>query len=189
MNIVVLTAAGNVTVRPDTTWEKDNEDFYVPEHVGSLKFSPVLFARISKPGRSISEKFASRYFDAISYGLFLYPTELLNVPEQGWACASCMDHTSFLPHPLFNPITLSAEHNSFQLKKNREQIFLHPADSVQKIEHAIKAVSQICYLRTGDFVAVELGTPKNLSSREDGEETLIEGYYCENKTIDFKIIY
>ncbi len=189
MNIVVLTAAGNVTVRPDTTWEKDNEDFYVPETVNSLKFSPVLFARISKPGRSIGEKFASRYFDAIGYGMFLYPAELLSIPEQGWACASCMDHTSFLPHPLFNPITLSVDQNSFELKKNSEKIFLHQADSIQRIEQAISRLSSTCYLRTGDFVAIELDSPKDLADRKDEEEILVEGYYCENKTIDFRIIY
>ena len=97
MNVVVLTSVGNVVVRPDTTWERDNEDFYVPSFIDSLKYSPVLFARVCKPGRSIGEKFASRYFDAVGYGVLLYPTELLAIKEQGWAAASCLDHTTFLP--------------------------------------------------------------------------------------------
>ncbi len=188
MNIVVLTSAGNVTVRPDTTWEKDNEDFFVPESISSLRFSPVLFARISKPGRSIGEKFASRYYDAINYGVFLYPTELLNIPDQGWACASCLDHTSFLPHPLYNPITLGEEQNNFALQKDGQQIYLHQSDTREMVEKAISRVSATCYLRIGDFVAIELDAPRELSSRSEGDCT-IKGSFCENDTIDFRIIY
>ena len=29
MNIPVITASGKVIVRPDTTWERDNEDVYI----------------------------------------------------------------------------------------------------------------------------------------------------------------
>ena len=188
MNIVVLTSAGNVTVRPDTTWEKDNEDFFVPESISSLKYSPVLFARISKPGRSIGEKFASRYYDAVNYGVFLYPSELLDIPEQGWACASCLDHTSFLPHPLYNPLTLGEPANRFTLQKDGRQIFLHPSDSREAVEKAISRVSSVCYLRTGDFVAIELDAPHELSAREEGGCT-IKGNFCGNETIDFRIIY
>ena len=46
MNIIVKTSTGRIVVRPDTTWEKDNEDFYPPEFVDELTYSPVLFARI-----------------------------------------------------------------------------------------------------------------------------------------------
>ena len=53
MNIVVFSSDSNVFVRPDTTWERDNEDLYVPEFINTLSWTPVLFARISKPGRSI----------------------------------------------------------------------------------------------------------------------------------------
>lgn len=62
MNIIVKTSSGHITVRPDTTWEKDNEDFYPPEFVDELTYSPVLFARILKPGRSVGRKFASSIF-------------------------------------------------------------------------------------------------------------------------------
>lgn len=53
MNIIVKTASGKYIVRPDTTWEKDNEDFFPPDYISKISFTPVLFARISKPGKSI----------------------------------------------------------------------------------------------------------------------------------------
>lgn len=188
MNIVVLSAAGNVTVRPDTTWERDGEDFYVPEFIHSLKYTPVLFARISKPGRSISEKFASRYYDAIGYGLFLYPTDLLDIAQQGWACASCMDHTSFLPYPLYSPITLGNPTNEFMVKKDSNIVYRRQSDSIQVIEKAIEKVSSICYLRIGDMVAVEFESPSYLCSKE-AKTTQIDAFYCDNHTLEFKIIF
>ena len=59
MNIPVITVSGKVIVRPDTTWERDNEDLYLPDFVNSLSWTPVFFARVSKPGRWIGPAFAS----------------------------------------------------------------------------------------------------------------------------------
>ena len=78
MNIVVVNSSSRVFVRPDTTWERDNEDLYVPEFIGSLAWTPVLFARISKPGRSIGARFGTRYYDLIGAGINLYPEDLMD---------------------------------------------------------------------------------------------------------------
>ena len=61
MNIIVKTYAGNIIVRPDTTWEKDNEDFYPQDFIRTLTYTPVLFARISKPGKSVGLGVVPRY--------------------------------------------------------------------------------------------------------------------------------
>ena len=110
-------------VRPDTTWEKDNADFFPPEFVEQLTFSPVVFARILKPGRSVVRRFASRYYDAVNFGVLLYPENLLDASSESFATASCLDHTSFLPTPMYNPVTLGEEGNSFILKHNGKTIF------------------------------------------------------------------
>ena len=57
MNIVVLSPSGKTFVRPDTTWERDNEDFYVPEFISRIIASRVLYVSVCKPGRSVGEKF------------------------------------------------------------------------------------------------------------------------------------
>ena len=72
MNIIVITADGHVRCRPDTTWEREDKDIYAPEQVSSYSYSPVLFARISKAGKCIGEKFVDRYYDAVNYGMLLY---------------------------------------------------------------------------------------------------------------------
>ena len=60
MNIIVQPYGKTLGYcRPDTTWERENKDFYVPESVDTLLWTPVLFARISKAGKCIGEKFVS----------------------------------------------------------------------------------------------------------------------------------
>ena len=57
MNIIVRTYGGHYVTRPDTTWEKDNEDFFPPDFTESFEWTPVVFARVCKPGRSVGARF------------------------------------------------------------------------------------------------------------------------------------
>ena len=188
MNIPVITASGNVIVRPDTTWERDNEDVYLPEFVNSLSWTPVFFARVSKPGRSIGRAFASRYYDGIGFGVLLYPDDLLDGSEEGFACASCLDKTSFLPFPIYNPVTLGVEGNEFVLQKDGVELYRSSQGSRQMAEEALVKASSRCYLRVGDIVAVELQPRKKLSTRTEGW-VRVTGTWCENPTVDFKIVF
>lgn len=166
MNIVTLTSSGRVIVRPDTTWEKDGEDLFVPDFVSRLGWTPVEFARISKPGRSIAVKFASRYFESVGYGVLLYPEDLIDGSEEGYACASCLDHTSFLPGTLMDKSGCAAA--GFSVIRGEEEIFRSGGESEGRMEAAISEASRFCYLRTGDLLAIELQARLPLCSREDG---------------------
>lgn len=187
MNIVVKTAAGKYIVRPDTTWERDNEDVYLPEFVSEVSWAPVLFARISKPGRSVGEEFAERYYDGIGYGVLLYPENLIDGSAEGFACASCLDHTSFLPFPVYNKITLGREGNVFELKADGNQIFRYNSANAGMIRKAIAEATRHIYIRTGDIMAIELDSRKTLCRRGDAPLQL-SGTYCDNFSLDFKII-
>ncbi len=164
MNIVVLTYSGKVTVRPDTTWEKDGEDFYVPDFVDRLGWTPVVFARVTRPGRSIGARFAGRYFESTGHGVLLYPEDLMDGSEEGYACASCLDHTSFLPGTLL-PKTACAD---FSVRRGEEEIFRCEGTPAGRLEEAISEVSRFCYLRTGDLVAIEMQARRPLCTRDDG---------------------
>ena len=194
MNIIVRTAEGKYIVRPDTTWERDNEDIYIPEFVNRISWTPVLFARVSKPGRSVGEEFAERYYDGIGYGVLLYPDDMFDGSESGLACASCLDHTSFLPFPVYNKVTLDRPENVFELsfavtepagmtaekdvcsghsdKLNHSQtIFSHAGASSEAIRKAIAGATRYIYIRTGDIIAIELQPRKPLCARENAENS------------------
>lgn len=186
MNIVLKTAGGHVTVRPDTTWEKDNEDLYLPDFVSRLSYTPVLFVRISRPGRAVGRVFAPRYYDAFNYGVLLYPDDLDDGSGEGFAAASCLDKTSFLPAPLYRMEALGNPGNEFVLKKDGERIFSTGGQGRDLIDRLIAECSEKVYLRIGDLAAVELAPRKRLWDKEEGTVT-VSGTYCGNFLLDFRI--
>ena len=143
MNIIVKPHGSDLCYcRPDTTWERENKDFYVPDCVSEMHWAPVIFVRISKAGKCINPKFVSRYYDSYNYGTLLYCR-----PENGDSLISCADHTSLLPSP-----SLKAE----ELKDDERML----------VEDAICKASKLISVRIGDYVAVELDEIKRLTTSE-----------------------
>lgn len=188
MNIIVRPTCSDLCYcRPDTTWERENRDLYSPEHIQKWHWTPVLFARICKAGKCISDRYASRYYDGINFGVLLYADN-----ENGLAFASCADHTSILPAPLFNPLVMEGEDNEFRLSIDGTERFScsEGPDSGHKIliEDSICKASGLTSLRIGDFVAVELAPLEALPIPDEGE-AVIKGQFCGKDIFDFRIIY
>ncbi len=152
-----------------------------------LTYSPVLFARILKPGRSVGRKFASRYYDSVGFGVLLYPENMLDGTPEGYAQAICLDHTSFLPTPMFLPQRLE-EDGRFSLFRNEVELFTFDRPSLNMIEDALVEATKLLYIRTGDLIAVELSDRKPLTNRTDSV-THITGTFGQDKVLDFQIIF
>ncbi len=187
MNIIIRPYGGEAFhCRPDTTWERENKDFYSPECVNALDWAPILFVRISKAGKCIGAKFASRYYDGFGFGALMYIGDLMPC----LASASCADHTSLLPFPLYNPIVLENKENTYEVMKDDESIFNIAGGNALKaeIEAAICKASQLTSLRIGDFVAIELAPVAGLASRTDGAVTM-KATFCDNELYNFRLIF
>lgn len=191
MNIIVKPYGSSLCYcRPDTTWERENKDFYSPECVKELHWAPIVFARISKAGKCIGGKFASRYYDAFNFGALIYchTSESSDI-----AFTSCADHTSLLPAPMYNPVVMESEENIFEVRKNGENIFSSRDNAIEAslkelIEEAICTASQLTTLRIGDFIAVELAPVSLMAASSDGKAAL-KATYCENELFDMKVIF
>ena len=73
MNILVKPYGSDMFhCRPDTTWERENKDFFSPECVNEIYWTPVVFARVSKAGKCVGRKFVERYYDGIGCGMLMY---------------------------------------------------------------------------------------------------------------------
>ncbi len=182
--------------RPDTSWERENKDIWLPDFVEKLYFSPVLFARISKAGKCIGDKFVSRYYDGLNFGVLLYAECRCGTSGDeaapGLAPASrqileCLDHSTLLPHPLYNPMVADCEDNEFILSLGGETVFRRRCGEPlrQRLEDAIREVSQCVSLRIGDFVAVELRDPALLPDKAAG--CRLSATFCDNETLNHLI--
>ena len=189
MNIVVKPYGGRHSYcRPDTSWERENRDLYTPERIDRWDWAPIIFVRISKAGKCVGKKFASRYYDAFGFGALLYIGSVEGQPTDT-ATASCADHTSVLPFPLYNIAVLDGQENTFVVCKNSSEIYRRDCNDIQAaIEEAICTSSEFVSLRTGDILAVELAPQMPLADRSEGE-TGFSATFCENPAFDFKIVF
>ena len=122
MNIIVSLFGSNGTdycFRPDTTLEKESFDYYIPDGVSELTYSPVLFVRLCRAGKAIGEKFAGRYYDSGGFGVLLYGESIIGSgAAAGLSMASSLDKTSLLPFPLIDKDVLEKSGNIFSLSVN-----------------------------------------------------------------------
>ena len=218
MNIIVKPYGSDICYcRPDTTWERENKDFYSPECVNEIYWSPVVFARVSKAGKCVGKKFVERYYDGIGCGMLMYcsgqamisngplPTSWAPPPTRGWENAisdhqpirqlsHIVDKTSILPHPLFQPVVLEGEKEfvvSCQHDAQGDAALSHNiilSGAKDLLEEALCNASQLTSLRIGDFVAVELKELQKLACKEDGN-VAVKGEFCEKEIFSFNIIF
>ena len=185
MNIIVKPYGSDLCYcRPDTTWERENKDFYSPECVNEIYFTPVVFARICKAGKCIGAKFVERYYDGVGCGILLY-----GASDNGMI--SYIDKSSILPLPLYNPIVLEDDEKVFDIKIGRNygtnQVDFKLKGAKNMLEEAICSSSELISLRIGDFVAVEMNAPLVVSAKKD-EEVSLKGTFLSSEIFDFKTI-
>lgn len=175
MNIIVSLFGSNGTdycFRPDTTLEKESFDYYIPDGVSELTYSPVLFVRLCRAGKAIGEKFAGRYYDSGGFGVLLYGESIIGSgAAAGLSMASSLDKTSLLPFPLIDKDVLEKSGNIFSLSVNERSMNEHSVNEhsvngngtfacqpdFAGIPEILHRISVRTSLRTGDIVAVELG--------------------------------
>ena len=192
MNIIVKPYGSDLCYcRPDTTWERENKDFYSPECVNEIYWTPVVFARISKAGKCVGKKFVERYYDGVGCGMLMYCSGQAMISNG--PLSHIVDKTSILPHPLFQPVVLEDKKEFAVSTKvagtgsNAEaSVILSGAKDL--IEEALCTASQLTSLRIGDFVAVELKEQQKLASKEDGT-VAVKGEFCEKEIFSFNIIF
>ena len=198
MNIIVKPYGSNLCYcRPDTTWERENKDFYSPECVNEIYWTPVVFARVSKAGKCVGRKFVERYYDAVGCGVLLYcgtSTTSFDGSAGVRSLSEVVDRSSILPHPLFQPVVLedekefmvSCQHDAQGDAALSHNIILSGAKDL--LEEALCNASQLTSLRIGDFVAVELKDLQKLAAREEGD-IAVKGEFCEKEIFGFNIIF
>ena len=181
MNIIVKPCGSDLCYcRPDTTWERENRDFYSPECVNEIYCTPVVFARVCKAGKCVGAKFVERYYDGVGCGTLLY-----GASESGMI--SYIDKSSILPMPLYNPVVME-DAKEFEMTVNGKVRTLTVSAVKETLEKTICRSSELITLRVGDYVAVELEPMQLMCKREDGE-VAISGKFCDNDIYSLKVIF
>jgi 2-keto-4-pentenoate hydratase/2-oxohepta-3-ene-1,7-dioic acid hydratase in catechol pathway len=177
-----------IFMKPDTALVKNNAPVYYPDFTEDLHYEVELVVRISKMGKYIEEKFASKYYDQFGLGIDFTARDIQSELKQKglpWERAKAFDQSAvigeFWPKDEFN----DHEDISFELLKNNEVVQRgNTSDMLFGIDRLVSNISQICTLKVGDMIFT--GTPSGVGPVKRGDS--LRGVLNAKVSFDFPIL-
>lgn len=177
-----------IFMKPKSALLQPHTPFYYPEFTNELHYECELVLRISKNGKYIQEKFANKYYDAITVGIDFTARDLQNeLKSKGlpWEKAKAWDNSAVVGKwvPMAN--IKNRKEINFGLYKNKELV--QQAKSTEMLfnfDYIISYISNFFSVNIGDLVFT--GTPAGVGEIVVGDE--IEGFMEEESllTLDVK---
>ena len=161
--------------------------FFIPDHLGRIDYEAELVVRICRLGKNISERFAHRYYDAVTVGIDFTARELQQQASRDglpWTIAKGFDGSAAIGE--WMPISEEQKVNSekpfvFRLDKNGETVQRgSTAYMIHSIDQLISYISRFFTLKTGDLLYT--GTPSGVGPVHIGNN--LEGWLEERKVLD-----
>ncbi len=159
MKIILIDKEHNFRLVPDSAQLLKNRPFFRPDYVENLHAKIAIVIKINRLGKYIQEKFASNYYDEVGLALNFYDKKCLEALIQKglpWERACCFDGAFALSEFVkitdiaeFAQVCVSQPH---AIKQSFEIYSL-----LQKIPKIISELSTCMTLKTGDYIALELG--------------------------------
>ena len=174
-----------IFTKADSSLLKDGKPFFVPDHLGRIDYETEVVVRISRLGKSISEQFAHRYYDAVTVGIDFTARDLqkrLREEGQPWEIAKGFDGAAVIGEWTDKNLYQSMQGLRFALDINGERRQEGcTCDMLTSIDRLIAYISTFFTLKTGDLLYT--GTPVGVGPVKIGDH--LEGYLEGRKVLDF----
>lgn len=176
-------------LKPDTALLRNNAPFYIPSFSREVHYECELVVRIERVGRSVSERFAHRYYSSVGLGIDFTARDLQREAIAAglpWERAKAFDRSAALS-PEFIPLTElggDVQQLEFSLEVNGE--VRQRGDTSQMlfgVDRLIACVSRYMTLRTGDLLYT--GTPAGVGPVRPGDN--LRATLAGRKLLDFDI--
>lgn len=173
--------------KPDSSIIKNNKPFFYPDFTKDLQYELEVVLKINRLGRSISEKFAHRYFDEIGLGVDFTARDLQRqCKDKGmpWEIAKAFDGSAPISEFVSKEKFADLKNMKFRLEKNDEIVQRgSTSDLIFNFDRIISYVSKFVTLRTGDLIFT--GTPVGVGPVKIGDR--LKGYLEDELMLDFNI--
>lgn len=173
-----------IFTKADSSLLKDRKPFFIPDELGTIEYEAEIVVRICRLGKSISERFASRYYDAVTVGIDFTARDLLRkLSQQGlpWDMSKSFDGAAVLGEWVSKDKFLDIQRLRFHLDVNGETKQEGcTSDMIYKVDEIISYISRFFTLKTGDLIYTGCptsGFPVHINDR-------LEGYIEEHKVLD-----
>jgi 2-keto-4-pentenoate hydratase/2-oxohepta-3-ene-1,7-dioic acid hydratase in catechol pathway len=161
-----------IFMKPKSALLQAHTPFYYPEFTNELHYECELVLRISKNGKYIQDKFASKYYDAVTVGIDFTARDIQNELKQKglpWEKAKAWDNSAAVGKwvPVAN-IKNKREIN-FKLLKNKELVQQgNSKNMIFEFDYLVSYISNFFSVNIGDLIFT--GTPAGVGEIVVGDE-------------------
>ena len=174
-----------IFTKADSALLKDRKPFFIPDHLGQIDYEAELVVRICKLGKTVPERFAHRYYDAVTVGIDFTARELqkkLREAGQPWDLCKGFDGAAALGEWMSKEKFRDVQAMHFHLDINGQTVQEgRTSDMIFSIDHIVSYISQFFTLKTGDIIYT--GTPVGVGPVHIDDH--LEGYVEDRKVLEF----
>ena len=175
-----------IFLKADSALLKDGKPFFIPDDMGRIEYETEVVVRVCRLGKTIPERFAHRYYDAVTVGIDFTARELQKkLKEQGhpWELSKRFDGAAVLGSWVDKERFLDIQRLRFHLDINGKTVQQGcTCDMLYKIDEVISYISRYFTLKTGDLLYT--GCPTGCGPVQINDH--LEGYIEDRKVLDFR---
>lgn len=176
-----------IFMKPKSALLQSHTPFYYPEFSNELHYEAELVLRVSKNGRYINERHASKYYNGITVGIDFTARDIQNeLKKKGlpWEKAKSWDNSATVgtwkdvtPEMLKNPISFSLNKNGSNVQQGTTTDMLFNFDQI------VSHISNYFSLNIGDLIYT--GTPAGVGECVVGD--ILEGFFEQERMFELEI--
>ena len=174
-----------IFTKADSALLKDKKPFFIPDFMGRIDYEAEVAVRISRLGKTIPERFAHRYYDAVTVGIDFTARELqqkLRANGEPWDLCKGFDGSAALGEWVSVDKFRDVQALHFHLDINGNAVQEgRTSDMLFSIDSLIAYISRFFTLKTGDILFT--GTPVGVGPVHIDDH--LEGYIEDRKVLDF----
>lgn len=176
-----------IFMKPKSALLQPHTPFYYPEFTNELHYECELVLRISKNGKYIQEKFANKYYDAVTAGIDFTARDIqAELKQKGlpWEKAKAWDNSAVIGKWMPFAGIKERDNIGFSLFKNKEKVQEgNSGDMIFDFDYIVSYISNFFSINIGDLIFT--GTPAGVGEIVVGDE--IEAFMEEQSMMTLEV--
>lgn len=174
-----------IFTKADSALLKDRKPFFVPDFMGRIDYEAELVVRICRLGKTIPQRFAHRYYDAVTLGVDFTARDMQRrFREKGmpWDLCKGFDGSAAIGEWVDINRFRDIQAINFRLNINGSTVQeACTSDMLYGVDELIAYISRYFTLKTGDLIYT--GTPAGTGPVAIGDR--LEGWLDDRKVLEF----
>lgn len=176
-----------IFTKADSALLKDGKPFFVPDWLGRVDYETEIVVRICRLGKSIPERFAYRYYDALTVGIDFTARDLqqkLRREGKPWDLCKGFDGAAaigeWVPADKFRDVQAVHFHLDINGRTVQEGC---TSDMLFRVDELVSYISRFFTLKTGDLLYT--GTPAGVGPVNINDH--LTGYIEDRRVLEFNV--